>query len=233
MKKLLKHPKLGDIIINRQTNFRRLSLKVNQRCEIILNIPQHITTETALEFLESNEEWIITTKAKFRAKAQKAEESGKLIDRPKSSEELNSLMYRAYTELIPRAIELAIKHGFAQSLPDEKPNTIKNALLINPKHTHLQQYEDYIFIAQFKKFTLKNNKSNWGSCSSTGNINLNINLIQLPRHLQDYIILHELCHLEEMNHGIVFHTLLEIHLQKAELAEEALLQKEISTWKLC
>jgi len=56
----------------------------------------------------------------------------------------------------------------------------------------------------FQKIFIKNLKSKWGSCSSTGNINLNLSLMLLPDHLIDYIILHELAHLREHNHGAGF-----------------------------
>ena len=61
----------------------------------------------------------------------------------------------------------------------------------------------------FHKVTIKHNSSNWGSCSRAGNIDLNLNLIRLPEPLCDYVLLHELCHLKEPNHGPRFHALLE------------------------
>jgi len=61
----------------------------------------------------------------------------------------------------------------------------------------------------YNKVFIKNNISNWGSCSVRGNINLNLRLVTLPQELQDYVMLHELCHLREMNHGPRFHALLE------------------------
>ena len=61
----------------------------------------------------------------------------------------------------------------------------------------------------YNKVTIKHNSSNWGSCSSKGNINLNLNIVRLPYLLQDYILLHELCHLRHHDHGHAFHLLLE------------------------
>ena len=61
----------------------------------------------------------------------------------------------------------------------------------------------------YNKVFIKNNISNWGSCSSLGNINLNLRLVELPQELQDYVMLHELCHLKYLNHGKEFHALLE------------------------
>ncbi len=54
-------------------------------------------------------------------------------------------------------------------------------------------------------------RGRWGQCSSRGEVSLNWRLLQLPPELQDYVILHELCHLRHMNHGRQFHALLQRH----------------------
>lgn len=61
----------------------------------------------------------------------------------------------------------------------------------------------------YNRVTIKNNVSNWGSCSAKGNINLNLKIMVLPQILQDYVLLHELCHLRHQDHGHAFHLLLE------------------------
>ena len=61
----------------------------------------------------------------------------------------------------------------------------------------------------YNKVFIKNNVSNWGSCSSLKNINLNLRLVTLPAELQDDVMLHERCHLKYLNHGPEFHALLE------------------------
>jgi predicted metal-dependent hydrolase len=61
----------------------------------------------------------------------------------------------------------------------------------------------------YNRVTIKHNATNWGSCSAKGNINLNLSIIRLPRVLQDYVLLHELCHLRHLDHGHAFHLLLE------------------------
>ena len=61
----------------------------------------------------------------------------------------------------------------------------------------------------YNNVTIKHNATNWGSCSTRNNINLNLNIVRLPGVLQDYILLHELCHLRHHDHGHGFHLLLE------------------------
>lgn len=55
-----------------------------------------------------------------------------------------------------------------------------------------------------KRISIRNQKTRWGSCSEDGVINLNYKIIFLPQRQRDYIIVHELCHLGELNHSYRF-----------------------------
>ena len=56
----------------------------------------------------------------------------------------------------------------------------------------------------YKRVKITGSKSRWGSCSAMGSINLSCYLMLLPPHLMDYVLLHELTHTREMNHGPQF-----------------------------
>ena len=82
------------------------------------------------------------------------------------------------------------------------------------------------------KVFIKHNKSNWGSCSVRGNINLNLNLMRLPEDLRNYVMLHELAHLRHANHGPQFHALLDALCTDCTGRSARDLEKDIRKYRL-
>lgn len=56
----------------------------------------------------------------------------------------------------------------------------------------------------YRNITIREQKTRWGSCSSEKNLNFNWKLILAPPEVLDYVVVHELCHLKEMNHSKAF-----------------------------
>lgn len=77
--------------------------------------------------------------------------------------------------------------------------------LVHAKLDKFNQFYDFTF----HKVAIRNQKSRWGSCSKKGNLNFNYKIALLPDNLANYLIVHELCHLKEFNHGKNFWSLVE------------------------
>jgi len=67
-------------------------------------------------------------------------------------------------------------------------------------HDRLQFFNEH-YNFKYNRVTLRNQKSRWGSCSYLKNLNFNWRLIMAPIEVIDYVVVHELCHLKEMNHS--------------------------------
>lgn len=77
----------------------------------------------------------------------------------------------------------------------------KNALELAVERV---EYFNKIFKFEYNRINVRNQKTRWGSCSIKRNLNFNYRILFLPPKPRDYIIVHELCHLEEFNHSRKF-----------------------------
>ncbi|MFI3213589.1 MAG: M48 family metallopeptidase [Eubacteriales bacterium] len=67
----------------------------------------------------------------------------------------------------------------------------------------LEEFSNQMDVS-YHRFVLKDQKTCWGSCSSKNNLNFNWRLLLMPPEIMDYVIVHELSHLVEMNHSQAF-----------------------------
>ncbi|MEI7512217.1 MAG: SprT family zinc-dependent metalloprotease [Candidatus Uhrbacteria bacterium] len=69
-------------------------------------------------------------------------------------------------------------------------------------------YFNQTYQFSWKRISIRNQKSQWGSCSRSGTLSFNYKLAMIPSELADYVIVHELCHVQQMNHGPRFWALI-------------------------
>ena len=73
----------------------------------------------------------------------------------------------------------------------------------------IAQSEAMALGVRYSRLTLRNQRSRWGSCSSKGALSFNWRLVLAPHDVLDYVVVHEVCHLREHNHGPEFWKLVE------------------------
>jgi len=117
-------------------------------------------------------------------------------------------------------LQKAVKHLLSRIVAqDFLPEITRRVLNLNQLH----------FQKDIRSVNLKYNLSNWGSCSTKGNINLSTRLLFAPAEVIDYVIIHELGHLVEMNHSDRFWQVVE-RAMPDYLQKEAWLKKH---WQIC
>lgn len=184
------HPTLGSYKVRKSRRAKHLSIRVDPTGEVTAVIPHHLPFKRGAELVIKNSHLIEQRVEKLAQKLISSQIdpidnftlpliNGKIVLRnPIDREQLLS------------QIDEKIR-GFAKLYLPERIEQLSNQVGLKPV-----------------KVRLKNNRTNWGSCSTRGNINLNIHLVRLPQHLCDYVILHELAHLKHPNHGSSFYKLL-------------------------
>ena len=102
-------------------------------------------------------------------------------------------------------IELRVPAEVEQDLLHKAIGQLLSRILSSYFHeaivARVQAWNQKYYQEDIKSIRLKNNQSNWGSCSSRHNINLSSRLLFAPLDVLDYVIVHELAHLKEMNHS--------------------------------
>lgn len=88
-------------------------------------------------------------------------------------------------------------------------------------HTKLAFWNQY-YNFSWKRVAIRNQKTRWGSCSSAGTLSFHAAIVDLPEELQDYLVVHELCHIEALNHSQVFWKLMERVLPNARALDASL-----------
>ena len=203
--------------LRRSARAKRVSIKMSPSNAIELILPFHASEKDAVAFLVSKEEWVRKTSEKIKSKGTKNtvfDENTTFKSRTfrlkivkgnrhdigiHLSDGLLSITYPANLPVTHPGVQDGIRYGIEEGLRLEAKSFLPGRL------ARLARRHGF----SFNKVTIKNLKSRWGSCSGRNNINLNLHLMRLPDELIDYVLLHELCHTVEKNHGPRFWSLLD------------------------
>lgn len=214
MQRTIFNHEFGEIVISKKINVRQLRLVVHPSKGIRVTIPFFTSFRDAENFVLQKSDWIRKTISRQRDKLdlkKRIYKVGESLNTQKrvilfepisDSKEITFQIVKKEEVRIFYTVNKEIS-SIQEKIKDEIYKYLrKEAKEILPSRiAYLANRYDF----KFNKLFLKNNRSNWGSCSRVNNINLNINLVRLDTELIDFVIIHELCHLKQKNHGKEFH----------------------------
>ena len=192
-----------DLVFVRSSRARNYRLTLRRNGVAVATIPARGTEREAQRFVTEQREWLT------RARARQAK-------KPRSAE-----VWSLGTAVLWRGLMTEIRGTNTSAKPvvsladdtfrvatlerDLRPTLeahfARRARLELPGRTWELAAETGV---EVKQVSVRNQRSRWGSCSASGTISLNWRLMQAPATVRDYIILHELMHLREMNHSARF-----------------------------
>ena len=108
---------------------------------------------------------------------------------------------------------------------EQRARDYQKKLLMKKAKEYLPYRLDYyakLYGYKYDKCRLSHANTRWGSCSSKKTISLNIGLMKVPEQLRDYVILHELAHLNHMDHSKAFWAEVGSHDKNYKLHEKRL-----------
>ncbi len=112
--------------------------------------------------------------------------------------------YDPRAEVINLIIPIDLKGADKNKMIKQLLSRVCTQIFLPEITKRVHEINDKCFHKNIKSVNLKYNTSNWGSCSSANNINLSTRLLFAPKDVIDYVIIHELSHLYEMNHSKKF-----------------------------
>lgn len=185
-------------------NRRGISIKITPKREVIVRAPKHAPLWYINKALTLKHNWIHDTLAKMEQRYGEIKQK-----QFKHGEEFLYLGQTYTLTIVPLA---------------EKPLDLKEHFILSATHAHRARdiFEDWYkkqakqvigervaYYSEkagivYEKIRIVNAQSQWGSCSSTGNLSFTWRLIMAPQEAVDYVIAHELAHRNHMNHSPAF-----------------------------
>ena len=197
----------------KRPNARRYILRVNARGDGgCVTIPRGGCREEARNFARRNTAWLEERLRKWQAKVQVPVDETRILFRG---------------EMVSLAESTAAQMELGEGMLIVTPGAGSLRARAKAKLWALARVELPLRVSELavahglavKRVSVRNQRSRWGSCSARGVVSLNWRLMQAPEVVRDYIIVHELMHLREMNHSERYWKLVYAAFPRTEEAE--------------
>jgi predicted metal-dependent hydrolase len=207
----------------RHARARNYVLRLHANKTVVVTVPRQGTKKFARQFVASRKSWL--------------EKQWRILEARKAPPQdlrpgMEILLHGRAVVLEVRAQgEGWVLHAGPERMPVASPDgnlrpALEHHLRGAAKSFLVKRVEELAgkHASRVKRVVIRNQRSRWGSCSCQGTISLNWRLIQLPEAVRDYIIVHELMHLRQLNHSPQFWTEVGKACPEYRVAEEWLKQ---------
>ena len=203
---------LGTIILRRNPRARRYLLRVKEG-QVYATMPRHGNEQALLTFVHEQHDRLLQMlqkSPKRRVLNEGTELNTLTFSLQIARKPLNNIYYTLKDSVLH--ISCPLQTEFSDEWVQKILYGILESVIRVEAKRHLPQRlkvlaEKHKF--QYASVKVNNSRTHWGSCTSRKSINLSLSVMLLPEHLVDYILLHELCHTIEMNHGERFWALMD------------------------
>lgn len=199
-------------VVKRSLRAKMLWLRIKADKSLIITVPKYYNLDLLDNFLKSKFKWIKHNISKIDIQKSNLNAGNSVNTVPYLGKILN-IVKNCNKEMDPKIVlnqdQLIIRldPGMSSNYAAEVEIWLKSQAQkqINARAQEISNRMGLIY----NKVSIRNQKSRWGSCSHKRNLSFNWKLIMLPEPVLDYVVIHELSHLSEMNHSIRFWNLVE------------------------
>ena len=208
---------IGEVSFIRKSSVRGLKITIRPFSGVKVIYPGFVSFETAGKFVEDKMAWIRSKQEKIRKFESRITLFREDTDFRTRDHVLSMGTHEKSTiQAIIRNQVIRITYPVFANVEDPRIQRVIRRAIHAALKLEAVRYLPALADNLARKYgfsygmvTVRNNKTRWGSCSGKNRISLNIHMMRLPPHLQEYIILHELSHTVHRHHQKSFWQLLE------------------------
>ena len=185
-----------------RTNRRSISISINNIGQVIIKAPRRVSMDEIQKVIDKKERWI----ALHKERIEKNNELNKNILTYKDILFCGNIYHIEFDERIKKS---TLIDNYCL-IPLKYKDTYQRKLILwykkiaNEILTQRVQYFCDLMQLEPSAIKLTNARTCWGTCNSKGVVSLNWRLMMVPHNLIDYVVVHELAHLVQMNHSKLF-----------------------------